>query len=35
MIVNPHILCSVGNGIHYLLTDPLPAVLALDGMFDD
>ena len=30
-----HILCSVGKQIHNLLTDPLPAILALDGMFDD
>ena len=35
MIVNTHILCSVGKQIHYLLTDPLPAILALDGMLDD
>ena len=35
LTVNTHILCSVGKRIHYLLTDPLPAILALDGMLDD
>ena len=28
-------LYSVGKRIHYLLTDPLPAILAFDGVFND
>lgn len=35
MYVNTKLPCSVGKRAPYLLTDPLPTVLAFDSMFDD
>lgn len=35
IIVNIKAPCSVGKRAPYLLTDPLPAVLAFDSVFDD
>ena len=35
MIINTKLPFSVGKRAPYLLADPLPAVLALDSVFDD